>query len=700
LQQLFILKNLFKKITMNQKASTIFILFFLLTHSLIFSAENVNNNKMDWWNEARFGMFIHWGVYAVYGNIYDGVDINGEQVHYSQGGSGSPAEWIMNLAKIPRAIYREAAKEFDAKDYDPKEWVRIAKDAGMKYIVITSKHHDGFCLFETQYTNWNSTDASAAKRDLLKDLVKEAKDAGLKIGFYYSQNLDWMAEGGMGPVPELNGGEYPIDKVEAYVNNQVIPQIKELTENYDIDLFWFDYPNVKNSNATISQRIFDTLLNSPVGNKIIYNNRLFAGFPGDFITPESDTPFIPYNGYDDNRAWEACASLNTTWGYEHPIQVIWEYSAWKSGIYTISRVLELSSKGGNFLLNVGPDKHGVIPEPAVNTLKEVGEWMKIYGETIYGTQKNSLLNPFEYGYVTEKKGEQDRLHWYLHVSSHYWPEKEIILPGLKTAPLSVTLFETKQQLPFHLKNDNLIIYLPDNCPNPYYSTIDLHFASAPSQVARANLKNNRIRLTPFQATATNGLKKDYVPYTFKYWSAENREIGYNIYLEAGEYTVEAEYAAWAYGGDIYFKLDNETFIGHYQNTGDPKIDDDLDNFIVDDLGGVKIIVPKSKIYSLTIKKGPEIPHFTSWVYLKYFLLKKEGSQAIIDIDELYPNPVKDGYFFVEKSDPNQTVRFYDFLGRCQKTGVIDANKMVNVSDLAPGIYIARGNRFAKRIIIR
>ena len=257
---------------------------------------------MDWWRDAHFGMFIHWGVYSVYGNVYNGIDVNGDSVHYDMRCTGMPSEWIMSFTNIPRSVYREAAKEFDANDYDPKKWVEIAKNAGMKYIVITAKHHDGFCLFETQRTDWNAIDASAAQRDLLKDLVKEAKDAGLKIGFYYSQNVDWMQVGGMGNIPELNGEMYSIDQVKTYVDSIVIPQIQELTSKYDIDVFWFDGSWVTNSNAQISQRILDALLNSPVGNKIIYNDRLFTGFDGDFATQETDTPYIPYNGYPDNRA--------------------------------------------------------------------------------------------------------------------------------------------------------------------------------------------------------------------------------------------------------------------------------------------------------------------------------------------------------------------------------------------------------------
>lgn len=236
----------------------------------------------------------------------------------------------MSSACIPRSAYREAAKEFDAKDYDPKKWVQIAQAAGMKYIVITAKHHDGFCLFDTKHTDWDAIDASAAERDLLKDLVKEAKAAGSKIGFYYSQNRDWMHEGGMDPIPELSGGLYSIDQVNQYVDKIVVPHIRELTTNYDIDLFWFDGPAVLNSNKEISDKIMNALLNSPVGDKI--NDRLYTGYEGDFETPETDTPVIPYNGYTDNRSWEACASLNRSWGYE---DASWP-NDWVTGIYALS----------------------------------------------------------------------------------------------------------------------------------------------------------------------------------------------------------------------------------------------------------------------------------------------------------------------------------------------------------------------------
>ncbi|GHV08288.1 hypothetical protein FACS1894160_2330 [Bacteroidia bacterium] len=658
------------------------------------------NDKMDWWREARFGMFIHWGVYSVYGNVYNGFDVNGEPVSYDARSSSNPSEWIMNLVKIPRAVYREAAKQFDAKDYDPKEWVQIAKNAGMKYIVITAKHHDGFCLFETAYTDWNAIDASAAQRDLLKDLVKEAHNAGLKIGFYYSQNLDWMAEGGMGNVPELNEKEYQMDKVTNYVNNLVIPQIQELTTHYDIDVFWFDYPSVNNSNNAISQSILNALMNSPVGNKIIVNDRLFPGFNGDFMTAESDTPHVPYNGFADGRDWEACASLNNTWGYEFPMETVWAYGHWKTELYTISRILELSSKGGNFLLNVGPDQHGNIPDSAILVLSKVGEWMKIYGDAIYGTQKNELVNPFEYGYVTQKKENDGSVHWYLHVSPAFWPEKEIVLPGVTDLPHSAIAFETKAPLEMKLRDENLIISLPDSCPNPYYATLDLYFTKPPKQIAKSPIRNNIIRLTPFQAVTDFLLKKDFSPYAYKFWFYKKDAIEFDVYLDKGQYTLETEYAAWMDGGELYFNFNDTRYIGYYKGTGDKNKYDDFSNFIIDNFNDMKINIPESKTYHIRITRSAELPNITNWIYVRNFTLKKVSNtdSSFVANPIIYPTFVKDGYLICNQP-VEEEIRIFDFAGRLLKTHILGLDKRIEI-DLPSGVYIVRGGHFSQRIIVR
>ena len=665
------------------------------------SVSRIDNRtaNMEWWHDARFGMFIHWGVYSVFGNIYDGIDVNGEQVHYDKRCSGFPSEWIMNGAKIPRATYREAAKEFDAKDYDPKEWVEIAKNAGMKYIIVTAKHHDGLCLFETQHTDWNAVDASAAQRDLLKDLVEEAKDAGLKIGFYYSQNLDWMHEGGMGNIPEINGEMYSADEVETYVNSIVIPHIQELTANYDIDVFWFDIPGVNNSNVNISQQILDALLDSPVGDKIIYNDRLFTGFNGDFSTPETDTPHIPYNGYSDDKAWEACASLNKSWGFEYEPdnETAYNKNRWKTGYYIVSRLLEIASKGGNFLLNVGPDRHGNIPDPAVNTLQEVGEWMKIYSETIYGAERNSSIHPFEYGYLTQKTENNGSVHWYLHISPSYWEEKEIVVNGITDLPISAVWFDSKKPLTVQLENNNLILSLPDQCPNAYYATIDLHFQTPPIQTTEYALPNNQIRLTPYQAT-THHISKDYLPYALTDWYSMLSSVDFNVYLEEGNYTLEAEYASWYQGGELYIKIDDQNYTAYYKNTGDRRIENDINNYISEDLLK-ELIIPDSKIYSIEIQRNAEIPDIVNWINVRSFIFKKVDASGIENIIlPIYPVFVEDGFLVCESPD-EQIIKIYDITGRLRKTDTIGISKKVDIRSLETGVYIVKSDNSSQKIVI-
>jgi len=534
---------------------------------------------------------------------------------------------------------------------------------------------------------------------LLKDLVKEAKDAGLKIGFYYSQNLDWMQEGGMGNIPELKDGMYPISKVEHYVNTIVVPHIQELTCKYDIDVFWFDVGSVSNSNPYIGSLMLDALFNSPVGGKIIYNDRLLTGFNGNFNTPETDTPNIPYNGFSNNRAWEACSSLNNSWGFEYEpdVETAWNRDRWKTGYYIISRLLEIASKGGNFLLNVGPDRHGNIPNPALNTLQEVGEWMKVYGETVYGTERNNLIYPFEYGYVTQKTESDGSVHWYLHISPSYFQEKEIVVNGIADLPLSASWFDSKEPVAFYIENNNLILSLKNVIQNNLYVTIDLHFQQLPTQVNNFSLRDNKIRLTPYQAT-TFSVEKRFIPYSFSNWFYNYSQIEFNIYLEKGKYSLDAEYACWYRDGELYFEFDGDKYTADYKNTGNPIIPNDINNYINVEL--IKEIdIPVSKIYSIKIQRNAGIPNITNWINIRNFTLKKSLFDGIKKIDLLiYPIFVKDGYLTCESPDI-QSISIYDAMGRLRKTDSLGLNKKVDMNMFEPGVYLIKGDNFTQKIVL-
>jgi alpha-L-fucosidase len=401
--------------------------------------------RMKWWREARFGMFIHWGVYSVPAGTYHGKRIDGI------------GEWIMHNAKIPVAEYREFAKQFNPLKYNADEWVRLAKEAGMKYIVITSKHHDGFAMFNSQASDWNIVKATPFGGDPLKELAAACKKHGLRLGFYYSQAQDWNNPGGAAA-----GGHW--DKAQdgdmtEYIRKVAAPQVREILSNYGpISVLWWDTP------VDMTKERADLLLPAlRLQPGIIYNNRLGGGYKGDTETPEQ---FVPATGYP-GRDWETCMTMNDTWGYK-------SYDDdWKSPETLIRNLVDIASKGGNYLLNVGPTSEGLIPDPSVERLKLVGQWMKVNHEAIYST----TASPFKrlpWGRCTKKVTGKD-ITLYLHVFK--WPtEGKLLVPGLKTKAEKVYLLSDSKRkpLPTESSPDGLVVGgLAASAPDAISSTIVL-----------------------------------------------------------------------------------------------------------------------------------------------------------------------------------------------------------------------------------
>ena len=316
--------------------------------------------RMKWWREAKFGMFIHWGIYSVPAGVYNGQPI---------GGLG---EWIQNRARIPSAEYRKYAEQFNPTRFDADEFVKIAKDAGMKYIIITSKHHDGFAMFKSA-DPFNIVDATPFKRDVIKELSDACKKQGIHFGVYYSQRQDWNHPGG-----DVQGGSRwdpaMAGSYEDYLNKVAIPQVKELMTNIKPEVLWWD---TQGSTTYEQAKPLHDLLAMVPG--IIENNRLGGGFQGDTETPEG---MIPATGYPGGRDWETCMTINDTWGYKSTD------TNFKSTETLIRNLCDIASKGGNYLLNVGPTAEGVIPQPEADRLLDMGKWLKVNGEAIYATGPN------------------------------------------------------------------------------------------------------------------------------------------------------------------------------------------------------------------------------------------------------------------------------------------------------------------------
>jgi alpha-L-fucosidase len=446
---------------------TLLLITICIYTTILASAQSVSRDeRMEWWREARFGMFIHWGVYAQLAGTWQGHEI------------GHGGEWIMNRAKISVADYHQVASKFNPVKYDPDAWVKMAKEAGMKYIVITAKHHDGFALFNSKASKWNIVDATPYGKDLLTPLAAACRKYGLKLGFYYSQAQDWNNPGGavarknasegwanpdsatIDAYTQAHTGHWDPAQTTAsmsdYINNVAVPQVKELLTNYgDVAVIWWDTPTgMTDEFAGKLQAVL------PLQPAIITNDRLKRpNFPGDYKTPEQKIPNIAEL---DGKDWETCMTMNGTWGYK-------SYdNKWKTPATLIHNLVDIASKGGNYLLNVGPTAEGEFPKGSIDGLKAIGAWMKVNGDAIYGT-KASPFGILPWGRCTKKEQNGNTK---LYLSVFDWPaDGKLLVPGLKNPVTSAKLLANGTVLKTETTPDGLVISLPRTAPDPIASVI-------------------------------------------------------------------------------------------------------------------------------------------------------------------------------------------------------------------------------------
>jgi alpha-L-fucosidase len=328
--------------------------------------------RMQWWRDAKFGMFIHWGIYAVPAGIWQGKIVDAKH----------GAEWIQCDALLTRAQYEPYAKQFNPVEFNATEWVKIAKAAGMTYLVITSKHHDGFSIYDTKASDYDIVDATPFGRDPLKELSQACKQAGIRFGVYYSQ-LDWHHSAQENDSQREGRHAYRFNRIRPGMKDQYIADMKtqlhELITDYGVEVIFFDGEWVPWWTQEDGRKLLRYVRS--LNPKIIVNNRVGKRKKedGDYGTPEQR---IPPAGLDYD--WETCMTLNGTWGYKS-----YDHN-WKSPADLIQKLVDITSKGGNFLLNVGPTGAGIIPKPSALRLAEMGQWMQINGAAIYGTR---LWNP-------------------------------------------------------------------------------------------------------------------------------------------------------------------------------------------------------------------------------------------------------------------------------------------------------------------
>lgn len=410
--------------------------------------DQAREERMAWWRAARFGMFIHWGVYSVPAGTFEGKRVAGI------------GEWIMLRGKIPVAKYKGFAKEFNPTKYDPEAWAELARDAGMKYVVITHKHHDGFAMFDSAASDWNVVKATPWGKDLIAPLARAVRRQGLKFGAYYSQAQDWTNPGGAKSGNKdwdpAQAGDY-----DAYLDRVAVPQVTEILEKFSPDILWWDTPiNMTPARAAKFQPLLEAL---PM---LITNDRLGGGEKGDLKTPEQH---IPATGLDYD--WETCMTMNDTWGYK-----AYDHN-FKSVRDLLRKLSDIASKGGNFLLNVGPTAEGEIPAESVVRLRAMGRWMKANGEAIYGTTA-SPFRKLPWGRATVKVADGGATTLYLHVWD--WPaDGRLVVPGLRTLPTSGTVFESDRAVTATAVEDGVELRLPLTAPEADVSIVRLDFPAAP-----------------------------------------------------------------------------------------------------------------------------------------------------------------------------------------------------------------------------
>ena len=511
------------------------------------------NKRLQWMKEARFGMFIHWGLYSL---------IAGEWKGNSYGGVG---EWIMYSIKIPVKEYEELCERFNPEKYNADEWVKLAKDAGMKYIVITAKHCDGFAMYHSKASKYNIVDSTPFKRDPMKELEDACNKYGVRLGIYYSHNWDWHEPDAIGFHNDWDFPDRSKKQVEKYLNEKSLPQVEELVSQYNPHIIWFDAPcelDMSINSLTLEQsQSFVDLIQKYQPNCII-NNRVGNGL-GDYGTPEQ---VIPSSG--GNEFFEACMTMNDTWGYKK-----FDHN-WKSTETIIRNLVDIASKSGNYLLNVGPTAEGLIPEASVRILQDVGKWMQKYSESIYKTE-GSPLGKLPYGRCT--LGE-DKL--YIHIFQ--WPDSGWIdIHGVKGRIKKAYMLADPQKKCLKMKYLNNMDIILDitaiNSNAEFLDTIDTVIAI--EFEGRLELAKDYNTFFGAEDAHINGStliyelndvwnhERDYIT---RNWSDINDSMDWDFKTsDAGEFDVEINYAAPAECQENEFRIiiDNTEIAGKVDETG-------------------------------------------------------------------------------------------------------------------------------------
>jgi alpha-L-fucosidase len=499
------------------------------------------DNRIEWWRDAKFGLFIHFGLYAIPAGEWDG-----KKVGWS--------EWLMNSAQIRVNEYETLLNQFNPTEFDADEWVSIAKNAGMKYLVVTTKHHDGFALFDSKVSDYD-IQSTPFNRDIISELAEACKKADIKLGLYYSI-MDWHHPDYL-PRRDWEDRSSESANYEKYLE-YMKAQLDELLENYEgVSILWFDGGWEGDWSQKRGVDLYRYLVEKNPG--LIVNNRvgreewmssaaLSVGPAGDFSTPELHLPAQGVEGYD----WETCMTMNDSWGYNK------DDNNWKSYPDMLKQLITIASTGGNFLLNVGPNEKGKIPEESVERLTKIGEWLKVNSESIYGTEGINLGKQ-AWGRVTQKILENGDTRLYLHIFD--WPaDNKLVVENLQNDILEVFLLSDRESKIEFSVNDNSGSTLNLNFPTPdlvaSVIVMDLEGALEANEQIFSFPESGSVEL-PLNESILDGMMVKLLEVTEngEKWSLPESSMRWNVnFSEPGEYSISLIYSSQDWAAGEVFKV--------------------------------------------------------------------------------------------------------------------------------------------------
>ena len=439
------------------------------------------SGKAKLFDEGNFGMFIHWGLFSNLGGVWEG------KTYYGIG------EWLMNkrVADIPPKDYMAAAKDFNPTEFDAKAIAKLAKDAGMKYIIITSKHHEGFAMFDSKASDFNIVDATPFGRDPMNELSEACRELGLGFGFYYSHNQDWTAPGGgRGPETDENGNKVSFKE---YFYNKCKPQVKEICTNYgQIDFVWFDTPGdmPKEYVVELANMVRELQPKAMMCSRVGYGMGDYASI-GDMEVPTRNVAGL----------WETCDTNNDSWSYA------WYDNNFKSPKVILARLIETVGRGGSYLFNVGPNAQGTVPSIGAEFLEEAGIWLKKYPQVVYGAGSSPWGYALPWGDVTTKDNK-------LFLAVFNWPKDgKLYLPGLSAKIKKINLLDGKKKckLKYKMENGWHVIDVPFETPKDLIAVIEVEIDKDEKPSVKTNLgiyPNTDVRLLTEFGKATNAEQKN------------------------------------------------------------------------------------------------------------------------------------------------------------------------------------------------